>query len=230
MAPILQAAAADLDIAFLLHTTCPAIFGGDLVIPHASYPHYDQYCRDVRSEAVKKLRDDSSISLVILASSWVYLPRQIAGTQNVDDPSGLARMKTEFEALIKETSRPGRRFIIIGSVPQLDKKTVACGNDLGFLHRPCSDGLLSPQRSTVFTRATDDLIADIEREFPSVIALSPTDALCGAERCSLSVNDQFLYRDTSHIRRNLKPDTRRILADRIGLTGELKQAAASVRR
>jgi hypothetical protein len=41
--------------------------------------------------------------------------------------------------------------------------------------------------------------------------------MCGPARCDTFINGEFIYRDGHHLRRNLAPDTLRILSRQLGL-------------
>lgn len=210
MAPIVEAAAKDIDAAFMLYTKCPAIFGGNVNITVQDSPDYVERCRDRRLQAIGLLDGDPSINLVILSSSWVYFPHAIA---KGDDQAGLATFKSALEELIRRLQAPGRRFILIGSVPQLSRQMIACPLGLGLPRKPCG-ATFDDNYSTL---ATDRVLREINAEFSNVEVAIPKDALCKRGVCDLSINREFLYRDPSHIRRNLTPETRSILAEKFGL-------------
>ena len=45
------------------------------------------------------------------------------------------------------------------------------------------------------------------RLIPDARFINPSDTLCGGPDCIVTMNGEFLYRDTGHLRRNLKPET-----------------------
>lgn len=226
MAPLIEAATQANTTSFLLYTDCPASFGGHVFRVWPEVPRYVESCKRQRENGIKLLRDDSTIDLVILAASWAPLPKRASQDGYFgSDLSGLDLIESGIRDLIAQTSRPGRRFIIVGSVPQIGHDVVPCAltDMLGLLRRPCESGTTNPTLESikVHTAETDDMILRIAHDLPDVTALIPTDRMCASARCNLYLDNEFLYRDASHIRRNLKLKTRKDLADVMGLTEAL---------
>ncbi len=73
------------------------------------------------------------------------------------------------------------------------------------------------------------MLSAVARARPNVVTLFPGAALCRTGTCQDTLDGEFLYRDASHIRRNLALLTRRDYADLVGLTAllnRLESAAA----
>lgn len=217
MSPLLEAAAKDLDVSFALYPNCPAIYGGNLQATGIFTPKHSEQCRQMREDGIKVLNEDKSINLVILASSWTPIPDKIAEIYHIDAAQALSLMKSELEELIRKTETPGRRYILIGSVPQLNQEIVSCNLNLGLPRKGCaSSPPIALPRSASRTDGTDSMLRDIKRELPNVDIVLPSDRLCPRDTCNLSINGEFIYRDVSHIRRNLRPETRDTLAEVFG--------------
>jgi len=71
---------------------------------------------------------------------------------------------------------------------------------------------------------TDQMLIEVAKSLPGVVAVLPTEKICRNDACELSMDGEFLYRDSGHIRRNLLLQTRKDFADRIGLTAALAGA------
>lgn len=65
------------------------------------------------------------------------------------------------------------------------------------------------------------MLIDIAKKFRNVAVIVPTEKMCTGETCDLYQDGEFLYRDSGHIRRNLRRRTMRDFAERIGLTAAL---------
>ncbi len=52
--------------------------------------------------------------------------------------------------------------------------------------------------------------------------ISPEDNLCKGDRCATIVEGEFIYRDSVHFRRNLKPETLNALIAKLGLEAALR--------
>jgi hypothetical protein len=149
------------------------------------------------------------------------LPWRIQG----HSPDGLPAMTTALTKLIKETSAPDRRFFLMGMVPHLPSEVVECAvrDSSKLLRRPCVGTARSPDPAALkrISRPTDQMLIEVAKSLASVVAVIPAEKICGNDACELSVDGEFLYRDTGHIRRNLSLQARKQFADRIGLTAAL---------
>ncbi|MCA1402810.1 acyltransferase [Bradyrhizobium sp. BRP56] len=231
LAPLVQVAARP-DQGVLLYTNCPASFGGRAQrLQFDGVPNFAEYCTDQRKRAVQLLRDDLSIDTVILAASWSPMPNQVIGDTKLSPSARIALVAAGIEDLINDTSIPGRRFVLVGSVPQFDKDPIPCAvnNLLGLMRRPCSADKVTIEHLRTFTLPTDAMLRDIAARHPNVTALIPRDTLC-APTCLTYLDGEFLYRDISHIRRNLNESTRRDLATTIGLQSAMNAQISSASR
>ncbi|MCP1850634.1 MULTISPECIES: SGNH hydrolase domain-containing protein [unclassified Bradyrhizobium] len=229
LAPVVQAAAQPNE-GILLYTNCPASFGGRVQrLDFEGFPNFAEYCTDQRKRAIRLLRDDPSINLVILASSWSPMSHQMIGDANLSPEKRISLVASGLEDLIDETSIPGRRFLLVGSVPQLNKDPVPCAvNSLsGLLRRPCNLDATTVGFMKTYTIQTDRMLEGIAKRHANVTTLIPRDAMCDSVSCKTYINDEFIYRDASHIRRNLEPETLHELAGLIGLPAALNNQISS---
>jgi hypothetical protein len=54
--------------------------------------------------------------------------------------------------------------------------------------------------------------------------ISLIDVLCNFQSCEVTFNDEFIYRDPGHLRRNLLPETITALIHHTNLTSSLEKA------
>jgi peptidoglycan/LPS O-acetylase OafA/YrhL len=220
-APIFDAINADPQRSFLVFAGCPPVLGDELFLEIPDAPRYADRCKRYHSNGVKLLREDSSIDEVVLTSNWMELPWRIQG----HSPDGLPAMTTALAKLIKETSAPDRRFFLMGMVPHLPSEVVECAvrDSSKLLRRPCVGTARSPDPAALkqISRPTDQMLIDVAKSLPGVVAVIPTEKICRNDACELSMDGEFLYRDVGHIRRNLSLQTRKHFADMIGLTAAL---------
>ncbi|EJN13985.1 putative acyltransferase [Bradyrhizobium sp. YR681] len=223
IAPIIEAASRDPDRSFLVFAGCSAVLGDGNFIIMIGNPDYPQRCQRIHAGAMTVL-EDSAIDQVILTSSWLELPRRIG---NDDERRGAEAMREALAKLVGQTSIPGRQFILIGGEPELPLQVVECAHArlAGLWRAPCEAGLGSTDARTLLQRSAvvDDIFTELARTHPNVATVFPARRLCRDDGCDVSLDGEFLYRDPSHIRRNLKPQTRRDFADRIGLTAALNR-------
>ena len=222
-APVVDAINGDSERSFLVYAGCsPALGNGHDIFP-AGAPQYPDYCRRLHANAVKLLREEAAIDQVILTSSWIELPPRMDGK---DDPTaGVEAIRGALTKMINETAMPERRFILIGTVPELPPSVVECAHQLHstLLRAPCS-ATIQPADERVIrqkTDAIDAMLVEIAGKIPSVSAVIPAERLCRNDTCDVTMDGEFLWRDKGHIRRNLNLQTRRDFAERIGLTAAL---------
>lgn len=221
-APIIEAAAEDQDAAFLLYTGCPAAFGGHVMRANPADPGYGPHCKELRENGIKLLADDPSVSLVIFASSWSELPRNVSKDTSISGDDRVQWVSAGITDVIERTAAPKRSFLILGSVPQHRRDPTPCAvSKSSLLRAPCR--WTDDERNTLlhYTGPTDRMIVKIAADHPNVATVIPSTALCTDAMCAMFLNGEFLYRDPSHIRRNLLPETRRQFSDLIGLTQAL---------
>ncbi|WP_247456287.1 MULTISPECIES: acyltransferase family protein [unclassified Bradyrhizobium] len=229
LAPVVQAVARPNE-GLLLYTNCPASFGGRVQrLDFEGFPNFAEYCTDQRKRAIQLLRDDPSINLVILASSWSRMSHQIIGDANLSPEKRISLVASGIEDLINENSIPGRRFLLVGSIPQLNKDPVPCAvNSLsGLLRRRCKLDATTVAFMKTYTVQTDRMLEAIAQQHANVTALIPRETMCDSVSCKTYINDEFIYRDASHIRRNLEPETLHELAGLIGLPAALNNQISS---
>jgi peptidoglycan/LPS O-acetylase OafA/YrhL len=218
-APIIEAAAKDQSDAFLLYTNCPAALGGH--VTRHDLVDYADYCKSQRENGIKLLRDNPDIGLVILASSWARLPRFISQDGSLSG-SRIDWLALGLTDLIAQSEMPGRRFLIIGSVPQYRAGAAFCAPlHSNLLRAPCRPSEADQRNLREFTQPTDRMIVKIASKHADVEAIIPSSSLCAGATCVTFLDGEFLYRDGSHIRRNLSEATKERLADLIGLTTAL---------
>lgn len=221
-APIVEAINHDPERSILVYAGCSAVLGDGNDVLSADDPQFPEYCKRFHADGEKLLRKDPAIDQVILATRWAELPARIG---KGDAEAGLVAIRNALVKLIDETAMPQRRFILIGTVPELTDRVVECAHQLHstLLRAPCSATIQQADARIIRNRtdATDTLLIEIAKTIPHVSAVTPTGRLCGNDTCETSMDGEFLWRDLNHIRRNLNPQTRRDFADRIGLTAAL---------
>jgi hypothetical protein len=223
IAPIIEASSADPDRSFLVFGGCPAVLGDGNFITSIGNPDYPQRCERIHARAMKILQN-SAIDQVILTSSWLELPRRIG---NDDERRGAEAMRAALTKLVEQTALPGRQFVLIGGEPELPLQVVECAHArlAGLWRAPCESGVGPTDARKILQGSAiiDGMIAELARAQPNVAAVFPARRLCSDDGCEVSLDGEFLYRDPSHIRRNLKLQTRRDFADKIGLTPALNR-------
>jgi hypothetical protein len=233
MAPILEAAAKGYSSSFVLYQACPAVLGGHVRRIWKENPGYAEECVSSRKNAIRFLHDRPDVNLVVLSASWTNLSKVVSQDGSLSgDPDKYQIISRGVQALINETAFPGRRFIIIADVPQLQGDPIPCATSrqVGFFRRACAEGE-GTVSSAQFRKYQGKIYAGLQQiaeRRTDVVVVLPGDHLCTGKWCKTYLDGEFLYRDGSHIRRNLSEKTKRDYADLIGLTAAVKSSEASI--
>lgn len=222
-APIIEAINADSERSILLYAGCSAALGNGNDIFSADAPQFPEYCRRFYANGEKLLHEQPAIDQVILASKWVELPERIGNKAGA--AFGLEAMRDALTKLVNATAAPQRHFVLVGTVPELPPSVVECAHQLHstLLRAPCSATIRQADEQIIRKRVdfVDNMFAEIARTVPGVTTVIPVERLCRNDTCEVSMDGEFLWRDVGHIRRNLRLQTRRDFAERIGLTAAL---------
>lgn len=221
-APIIDAINTDPGRSFLVYAGCSSVLGGKLLITFYGGMEQIERCKELHPAALKILKEDPAIDQVILTSNWLDLPVRI-GKGNAS--AGLEAMRRELIDIVTETSTPGRRFFLIGTVPEIPETVVECAHtkSAGLLRVPCAATVRSSDAMTAMQKsaAIDNMFKQLATVLPNVTTVIPAERLCTTGGCDVYMDGEFLYRDIGHIRRNLRLQTRKDFADRIGLSSAL---------
>jgi peptidoglycan/LPS O-acetylase OafA/YrhL len=221
-APIVDAINADPGRAFLVFAGCSAVLGGKLLITFEGSPQQIERCKEMQPAGLKILKEDPAINQVVITSNWLDLPVRIG---KGDAAGGLAAMHDELTRIITESATPGRRFFLMGTVPEIPRTVVECAHtkSSALLRAPCDAAVRSADAMVVKkkTEPIDDMLKELARKLPEVTAVIPAERLCRDDECAVYLDGEFLYRDIGHIRRNLRLQTKKDFAEKIGLTAAL---------
>jgi SGNH domain (fused to AT3 domains) len=110
-------------------------------------------------------------------------------------------------------------------VPEIPRTVVECAHtkSSALLRAPCDAAVRSADAMAVKkkTEPIDDMLKELARKLPDVTAVIPAERLCRDDECAVYLDGEFLYRDIGHIRRNLRLQTKKDFAEKIGLTAAL---------
>jgi hypothetical protein len=73
-------------------------------------------------------------------------------------------------------------------------------------------------------RRSNRVLEEIAESGPGIHMLNTEDRLCDGRKCGNYINNEFIYRGSSHLRINLNPDTVVEMARRLGLMEEIRSA------
>jgi peptidoglycan/LPS O-acetylase OafA/YrhL len=230
--PLLDLAGRKAGRSIALFGDCPPIFyNGGLKRYIPASPEYDSSCSE-RAHYIDVLKSSPETEFVILAARWsAYLTvsyRNEGDARSV--PRGLELLKEGLEEFVAEIVPLGRRIILLGEMPQMGFDPIPCVILEGIrLWRDqsergrCQAMTASIPRESFLERqsATNEILRSVAARHPNVLAFFPTDTMCEPD-CITSVGGEFLYRDSSHLRRNLSRDAVESFVTLLGLPDLLR--------
>ncbi len=234
IAPIFDPIAREHGVSVLLYHECPAVIDNRHV--KEAYPgaplSYALGCGRSYDAAIRFLQS-ADVDFVILAASWSQVTGMLyddSGSQSVEKQNQLLR--DGLAELVRAVSRSRRNVAILGDVPQWGYDPVPCviaQRATRILRRTCIDDkdTLSSKFAMDNARFEHKVLTSLGHEFPNLIVVPPYIQMCAGAKCVTTLDDEFLYRDASHIRRNLKERTKLDLAHLIGIDGLFDPRAAT---
>ncbi len=234
-APLLDDAARRAGVAILEpDISCMPLVGTTPLKRHFPLmPTYNTICTESFTPVDSYLSTHGDIRLVILAAAWSAYPAEMYWTKQdpLNRPAGVERMLKGIKEFTTRFARgTNRQFLIIADVPRRQPFDVGCLARSKLLLRPaCPDEMFMTQRNSVFLNdaiAVNDMIRKLPSEIKNVTVSIPFDHMCNSVGCPTVLNHEFLYRDASHLRRNMGAKTKDMLIKRLRLTESLEAAIA----
>ena len=218
------------ETAFVLVDPCPAILRkGNVERSRPEVPNYTENCTKQRGSVLALLRERADIDTVLLSASWSTLSRVLHRGISEQRPqsTGAELLYGGMKELLDELG-PSKKvvlFLNIPSIQNVDPANCVLSNSTRF-RRPCAADLekLSWQTFDGEQRPIFAALRAAAAARPNVIVVDIAAALCANEgRCRAWLNGELLYRDQSHIRRNLSEPTVAALGDLLNLRQVLRQ-------
>ncbi len=214
--PLLDLAGRETGRSIALFGDCPPIFhDGGLKRYIPASPEYDTSCSQ-RAHYIDVLKSSPEIEFVMLAARWsAYLS---VTYRHQGDPRSVARglelLREGLEEFVTEIAPLRRRIILLGEMPQMGFDPIPCVilQDIRLWRDQSERGhclamTASIPRSSFLERqsATNEVLRSVAAGHPDVLAVFPTDEMCRPD-CITSIGGEFLFRDSSHLRRNMSVD------------------------
>ncbi|MEQ1612792.1 MAG: acyltransferase family protein [Hyphomicrobiaceae bacterium] len=225
--PYLDVAARRENVAIAALYPCNAIVHDSIVrFDDAFNGRFINNCTAIRNSAVKYIKSHADISLIILASSWSNIPHRlyVNDSDQRSKARGLVLLKTGLEALLTEISAPNRRIVLFNDFPNLlapgqtgDPVTCVLAASIFPRAGSCDLERAAWLNLTTVGQPIHDVLRSVAKATPNAYAHSPEDYICADGRCMTWLNGEFLYRDSNHIRRNLKAETVELFAEKLKL-------------
>jgi peptidoglycan/LPS O-acetylase OafA/YrhL len=219
-APLMEQASKDHHASMMLSQQCRPVVDNDIVRIRYDGPQsrMDDCAKD-RSKMIKALKGSPDIKLVVIAASWANMTSMIYS--DVSKDSGARLIETAMEKIVGEITMPGRQIVLVTAVPNWgtrDPLPCEVAEVSGLLRRPCSAAQrVITKESFEKQRDTVAVLDRIAARHPNTRVIHAGDNLCRSGECITRLNGEPLYRDASHIRRNLTDSTKQQLGRIIGL-------------
>ena len=211
---------------------CPAYLNETFV--KANYPRYPTFTEDCTKRngiVLDWLKNNAEVNVVILAAAWSGHARMSYNESfmtNIENSSletqsateGVKASKTAMHALMNMLA--DKQVLLLADIPRPNKILNECAfsENTWLLRSRCKADdyqYLDAKVTLAWHEPTDQLLANLAAEYPNVSAIVPTRTLCSQGKCSTYINNELIYKDANHLRRNLEPDTAKALARMIGL-------------
>lgn len=205
-----------------LYSGCPASVGGSYHRHRVDVPSYRQRCIDTRLDVIEFLQGNPEVRTVVLAGMWEadYLAKD-GDTQPSD---GLTNFYAALSEILDALRAPDRKIVLVSNFARYASDPMGCVFARSSLWRAeCAADAL-----TLLKEAYEDQSAELDKVFTrlmqeryDVAVIFPGANMCASGVCITEINGEFLYRDNSHIRRNLSSATLGEIARSIGLANAL---------
>jgi len=224
MLPLFATPAAARNIAVLqpLESCVPYISDEGVKRQYPDLPQYTARCSQVRARVLDLMARPDGPKQLILVASWPFHLSHLYRQQGeaMSDERGLALMREGLDELARTLTAHGRRLTLISDIPPRPSDAVTClVGGRGILRAPCPDGATVTPRAYVDSMSgrTNALLREMPARWANVDVVILEDRMCNAHSCTTWLDNEFLYRDSGHYRRNLTPHTRDRLAARMQL-------------
>lgn len=216
LAPLINIVGQQENTAFFLYHACPAAFGEGVHRDFPEQPNYQESCASSREAVVDMLRQRKDIDLVVLSSAWTSLTYTNVVADDGHQTDKVLLLRNGLLGLVKEIAAPQRRIGIIGQVPGpgVDLTSCAAMRESRILRR-CSTDMDSERILRLWSPMVTALGSLADEN--GVFFVDPLKGMCPDRHCATYINGEFIYRDGSHMRRNLGSETDKVLARTMGL-------------
>lgn len=196
----------------VLYHSCPAIVDNKQLRVETKGDTYNQACGNQRANMFKFLAStEHKPDIIVLASSWYALAQKLNTNGSKEAKhlvtDELAKTTAELANLVSQVA-------IVTQLPSWSFDPVPCqvAADGGIARSNCET--LGDSLTPLFWEQNSRLLA-LRNKRLSVV--SPGNQLCDQAVCISQINGEFLYRDQSHLRRNLSPSALDDLAEKLGI-------------
>jgi hypothetical protein len=225
---IIDIPAREQNLSIVYWSGCPPFIDNETVRRNnPNRADYSETCAQLRRELLDWLPKAPNIDLVIISNAWAIYPESlyVGGVFDERDPEkALSQIKQGLVKTLAEIDPERHPVLIVGDVPRPGFNVPDCAlqSVSGLWRKPCKK---FRDNFTDSERPTETILSSLATGTNNVYFLDSLKAMCAAPKgCSIRVDDEIIYRDTNHLRHDLKLATRQEIASMLGL-GEALRAA-----
>ena len=227
-AQILHEATKNLEISLVIGPrSCPAFIHKDTIIDHYTRrDNFTEICTRKQDAIVQWLKKRSEIKLIIFASAWSGYKGVISDAsekQASNNELAPDLIYKGMKSLINKLDLTDRHILILGDIPRpgINLNPCVAKKESFLLQSSCKidPTLLGYENIKKQHFDINKSLLKLQSFKPNILTLLPTDFMCTEIGCPTYINDEFIYKDSNHIRRNLKEKTAKIIAKKIKLEG-----------
>lgn len=244
-APLFHQLAKERGISMLIAPRkCPPYLNVDYVKEYyPKYPTFTEDCTKSQRMTVSWLNEHKDVQLVVMAAAWSGHARQIYTDV---EPYNNSPKRTMFEnsseigsrlsgialrRTIERINMNGRNILLLGDIPRSNRNLNKCAfNEFTTLLRvPCKSphAYLDASRIKAWHSASDQVLKNIAADNDSITTILPTEKMCSSQKCQTYFNGELIYKDGNHLRRNLVPETLKVIGSKLGLPAFLDNILVS---
>lgn len=234
--PVLDAAAKDKKLSIALYRGClPVIDKDRLRFDNAGAPNFVEDCNNSRLNTIRFIKENKDIRFVLLSARWSYYTAYIYDGEGgkKSRENGLKLMEEGLRRLARDIARPGLEIIIMADVPNFGFDPALCAlNELQTVfHKSCerNRAFIAHEGREARQNPTHDMLRTLADRKTRTTVFVPADHMCGPQGCALKIDNELIYRDSHHIRRNLTPEITGKLIERMQLDRLIDDLASSPR-
>ncbi len=211
---------------------CPPYLNSNIVSEHyIKFPNFTDECTKRNTIALDWVNKNENIELLILAAAWSgharMLYTDIQPTNRSSNPIekrdadiGASLSTPAFHQLLSQLQN--KKILIIGDIPRPNKilNDCAASDHTQLIRRKCNELFykqLDYNEIKKWHHSSDEVLLSLSSKYDNVTTIIPSKTLCTEEKCETYLNDELIYKDDNHIRRNLSTNTVVLFSKTLGL-------------
>ena len=222
--PLFEVIASDNNISFVLVRTCRPVTDGKSVFIRNE--KNTKRCYSSIINALEFIENDGQIELVIISGAWTFAPEKMhsSSNKNPNSEQQLEFMQVGLSHTVDKILELGPEVLLLGDTPHPGKARFECAGQNTLLRKSKLDcGQIPLSEIQTKQGPTEKAIKEVAEKYSSDVTFhSIIDSYCSAAGCPIFSNQEYIFRDRDHIRRNLSDEIKLDLADSFDLISVTK--------